>query len=127
MNFIGQFKKNKNEFMKIVLKLLLSAIAIIVLAKLLPGIIVQSLWTAIIVAFVLAIFNVLLKPVLILLTLPVTVITLGLFLLAINATIILIADYFIDGFEVLGWLWALIFSVLLSFFQSILYSGLKKE
>lgn len=113
--------------MKVILKILLSAIAVIVLAKVLPGVEVVSLWTAIIVALVLAIFNAILKPLLVILTLPVTIITLGLFLLVINAAIILLADYFVDGFTVSGWLWALIFSVLLSFFQSILYSGLKKE
>ena len=113
--------------MKVILKILLSAIAVIVLAKVLPGVEVVSLWTAIIVALVLAIFNAILKPLLVILTLPVTIITLGLFLLVINAAIILLADYFVDGFTVSGWLWALIFSVLLSFFQSILHSGLKKE
>ena len=113
--------------MKVILKILLSAIAVIILAKVLPGVEVVSLWTAVIVALVLAIFNAILKPLLVILTLPVTIITLGLFLLVINAAIILIADYFVDGFTVSGWLWALIFSVLLSFFQSILHSGLKKE
>ncbi|MAQ76641.1 MAG: hypothetical protein CL613_09970 [Aquimarina sp.] len=113
--------------MKVILKILLSAIAVIVLAKVLPGVEVVSLWTAVIVALVLAIFNAILKPLLVILTLPVTIITLGLFLLVINAAIILLADYFVDGFTVSGWLWALIFSVLLSFFQSILHSGLKKE
>ena len=113
--------------MKIILKILLSAIVVIVLAKLLPGVAVESLWTAIVVALVLAIFNAILKPLLVILTLPVTIITLGLFLLVINVAIILLADYFVDGFAVSGWLWALIFSVLLSFFQSILHSGLKKE
>ena len=113
--------------MKVILKILLSAIAVIVLAKVLPGVEVVSLWTAIIVALVLAIFNAILKPLLVILTLPVTIITLGLFLLVINAAIILLADYLVDGFTVSGWLWALIFSVLLSFFQSILHSGLRKE
>ncbi|RZS98819.1 phage holin family protein [Aquimarina brevivitae] len=113
--------------MKVLLKIVLSAVVVLILAQVLPGVAVESLWIAIIVALVLALFNAILKPIFVILTLPVTIITLGLFLLVINAAIILLADYFIDGFTVSGWLWALIFSLLLSFFQSILHSGLKKD
>ncbi|AXT61142.1 phage holin family protein [Aquimarina sp. AD10] len=113
--------------MNFILKLILSAVAVIVLAKILPGVGVDSYVSALIVAVVLAILNAIVKPLLVFLTLPATIITLGLFLLVINAAIILLADYFIDGFRVNGWLWALIFSVLLSIFQSILHSILKKD
>ncbi|WP_109435554.1 MULTISPECIES: phage holin family protein [Aquimarina] len=113
--------------MNFLLKLILSAVAVIVLAKILPGVGVDSYVSALIVALVLAILNSIVKPILVILTLPATVITLGLFLLVINAAIILLADYFISGFSVNGWLWALIFSVLLSVFQSILHSILKKD
>ncbi|MDY8136660.1 phage holin family protein [Aquimarina sp. 2201CG5-10] len=113
--------------MKFILKMILSAVAVLVLAEILPGVGVDSYVSALIVAFVLAILNAVVKPILVILTLPVTVVTLGLFLLVINAAIILLADYFISGFSVSGWLWALIFSVLLSVFQSILYSILKKD
>ncbi len=113
--------------MKFFLKLLLSAVAVLVLAEILPGAQVDNYVSALIVAVVLAILNTIVKPVLIFLTLPATIITLGLFLLVINAAIILLADYFIPGFNVNGWLWALVFSVLLSIFQSILHSILKKD
>ncbi len=113
--------------MNFILKLILSAVAVIVLSKILPGVGVDSYVSALIVAVVLAILNAIVKPLLVFLTLPATIITLGLFLLVVNAAIILLADYFIDGFRVNGWLWALIFSVLLSIFQSILHSILKKD
>ncbi len=113
--------------MKFLLKIILSAVAVLVLAEVLPGVGVNNYVSALIVALVLAILNAIVKPVLVILTLPATIITLGLFLLVINAAIILLADYFIDGFEVRGWLWALIFSVLLSIFESILHSILKKD
>ncbi len=113
--------------MKFILKLILSAVAVLVLAEILPGVGVDNYMSALVVALILAILNAVVKPFLIILTLPVTVITLGLFLLVINAAIILLADYFIGGFSVNGWLWALIFSVLLSIFQSILHSILKKD
>ena len=113
--------------MNFLTKLVLSALAVLVLAKILPGVAIDNYMSAIAVAVVLAVLNTVLKPVLVVLTFPVTVVTLGLFLLVINAAIILLADYFISGFSVNGWFWALIFSVLLSVFQSILYSILKKD
>ncbi|MCK0155989.1 phage holin family protein [Cellulophaga sp. F20128] len=113
--------------MNTILRVLLSAIAVVVLAKILPGVGVDSYTTAIIVAVVLSILNFFIKPLLVILTLPVTIITLGLFLLVINACIILLADYFITGFTVDGLLWAILFSVLLSVFQSLLFSILKND
>ncbi len=113
--------------MNFVLKLLLTAVAVLVLAKILPGVSVENYLNAVIVAIVLGFLNMFVKPLFVFLTLPATIITLGLFLLVINASIILIADYFIDGFYVSGWLYALFFSLLLSVFQSILYSFLKKD
>ncbi len=113
--------------MKFLLRLILTAAAVLLLAEILPGVAVNNYVSAIIVALVLAILNTIVKPVLIILTLPATILTLGLFLLVINAAIILLADYFVSDFSVSGWFWALIFSVLLSVFQSILHSILKKD
>ena len=113
--------------MNFILRLLLSALAVVVLAKILPGVEVSSYGIAILVAFVLSILNFLVKPLLIILTLPVTIVTLGLFLLIINAIIILLADWLVDGFSVNGIWWALAFSLLLSLLQSVLFSLLKKE
>jgi putative membrane protein len=106
---------------------LLTAIAVVLLAKLLPGVAVEGFTSAIVVAIVIGLLNVFVKPILVILTLPITVVTLGLFLLVINAGIILLADNFIDGFTVTGFWVALLFSLLLSFLQSILFSVLKED
>lgn len=113
--------------MKSILRILLSALAVVLLSKLLPGVNVDTYTTAIIVALVLSLLNFIVKPLIIIFTLPVTILTLGLFLLVINASIILLADYFVDGFVVKNMLWALIFSFLLSCLQSILFSMLKED
>ncbi|PWL37922.1 hypothetical protein DKG77_14265 [Flagellimonas aquimarina] len=113
--------------MKLLLKLLLNAIAVIILSYVLPGVGVDSMTTAIIVALVLSVLNFIVKPILVILTLPITIVTLGLFLLVINAIIILIAADFISGFQVSSIWWAIIFSLLLSFLQSILHSIIKED
>ncbi|MFC4722482.1 phage holin family protein [Geojedonia litorea] len=113
--------------MNLILRILLTAVAVVVLAKLLPGVVVDSFLSAVIVAIVLGLLNAILKPVLIILTLPITIVTLGLFLLVINACIILVADEFINGFGVRNFWIALLFSILLSILQSILYSILKDD
>jgi len=111
--------------MNLILRLLLNALAVFALAHLLTGVYVDGYLGAIIVAVVLSILNLLVKPILVILTLPVTIITLGLFLLVINALIILLADKLIDGFSVSGFWWAILFSILLSILQSVLQSFLK--
>ena len=107
--------------------MLLTAIAVVILAELLPGIKVDGYTSAIFVAIVLGLLRIFVRPLLILFTLPITIMTLGLFLFVINAIIILLADKLVDGFAVSGFGYALLFSLLLSFFQSILYSFLKEK
>lgn len=85
----------------------------------LPGVHFAGFAGALIFSIVLGILNLIVKPVLNILGLPLTIITLGLFTLVINAIIILIADYFIDSMEVDGFWWALIFSILLSVVTSL--------
>ena len=113
--------------MKLIIKLLLTALAVVFLSKILPGVYVEDYGSAIIVAIVLALLRLFVKPLLILLTLPVTIITFGLFLLIINAVIILMAGYFVGGFTVSTIWWALIFSLLLSLFESLLFSLLPEK
>ena len=113
--------------MDLILKLLLSAVAVIILAYVLPGVEVAGYNSAIFVAIVVALLRLIVRPILVILTLPVTILTLGLFLLVINAIIILLADYFVAGFTVQNIWWALLFSLLLSFLQSVLFSFLKKD
>ena len=115
--------------MKFITKMLLTAIAVVVISYILPGVQVDGFTDAIIVALVLAVLRVTVKPVLIILTLPATILSLGLFLFVINALIIMLASSIINGFGVSSFLVALGFSLLLSLFQSILYSMIedKKE
>ncbi len=113
--------------MNFILRMLLTAAVAFGLASVLPGIHIENFWTAIVVVFVLAILNILVKPVLIILTLPITLLTFGLFLFVINALIILLAGKFIDGFIVDGFWWALIFSLLLSVLSSLIFKERKSE
>lgn len=101
------------------IKLLISVLLIVVLASILPGIAVSNYFWAIIVAFVMALLNTFVKPLLIFFTLPATIFTLGLFLFVINAVIVLMAGNLISGFYVSGFWSALLFSLLFSLFQSI--------
>ncbi|MGB5242268.1 MAG: phage holin family protein [Lutimonas sp.] len=113
--------------MKLILKFLLSALAVLILEYILkPHITVDSITTALILAVVLSLLYGLLKPLLVILTLPITILTLGLFLLVINAVIILIASKLISGFHVDGFWWAMLFSILLSITQSFLYKIIEK-
>ncbi|MEQ8474855.1 phage holin family protein [Fulvivirga sp.] len=105
--------------MNFIVKLLLTGISVIVASYLLDGVSVDSYFTAVIVAAVLALLNAAVKPILILFTIPITFLTLGLFLLVINAIIILLVDYFVPGFSVDGFWWALFFSIILAIVNSI--------
>jgi len=113
--------------MKFIYKMLLTALVVLLLSNILPGIYVNNYFTAIIVALVLGFLNTFIKPLLIFFTLPVTVITLGLFLLVINAFIIIWASHMINGFRVSGFWYAMLFSLLLSFFQPMVSSFIKEN
>ncbi|QFZ54034.1 phage holin family protein [Oceanihabitans sp. IOP_32] len=113
--------------MKFIIRLLLNAVAIFVIAHLMSGVHVDGYLTAILVALVLSVLDLLVKPILIILTLPVTVITLGLFLFIVNALIILLADKLVGGFSVSGIWVAVLFSVFLSILQSVLQSLLNEN
>lgn len=108
----------------IVARILISAVVILFLGWLLPGVEVASSWKAVVAALVLALINAIIRPFLILFTLPVTVVTLGLFLFVINALMVLLASKWVDGFKVDGFWWALLFSFMLSFLNSWLQGWL---
>jgi putative membrane protein len=108
------------------IKFLLTGLAVLLTAYLLPGVHIENYGYALLVALLLAIANAFVKPILIIFTIPLTILTLGLFLLAINAIIILIVDYFVPGFSVDGFWWALAFSLILSVFNS-LFGDLTKD
>lgn len=95
-------------------KILVTAAAAIIAAYVLPGVHIKDSFTALLLALVLAFLNAILKPILVILTIPITVLTLGLFLLVINIIIIEIAAHIVKGFAVDSWLWALLFSILLA-------------
>ncbi len=113
--------------MNFIIRLLITAATAYVLSMILSGVHIDSYITALIFAFVLALLNTFLKPLLILLTLPITIVTIGLFLFVINALIIIIADKFIDGIRVDGFLWALLFSLILSVFSSATDAAMKEN
>lgn len=106
--------------MNFIIKLLLSGLAVIIVSYILPGVNVDGFMVALILALLLSLLNITVKPLLILLTIPLTVFTVGLFLLVINAVIILLADAIIPGFQVDGFWWALLFSLLLSLANALL-------
>ncbi len=112
----------------ILLRIVLTGILVMLIAYLMDGVHVDSFITAVIVAVVLALLNLFIKPIIVIFTLPVTIITLGLFLLVINAIIILICSEIVGGFTVDSFWTALLFSIFLSILQSIIYglSGSKK-
>jgi putative membrane protein len=101
-------------------KLIVNAAAVFITAYLLKGVTVKNFFTAIITALLIGVVNAVLKPIFIFLTIPVTIITLGLFLLVIDALMILLVDKALAGFKVKNFWWALIFSVVLSLVNSLL-------
>lgn len=110
-----------------IIKTLITAVAVLLASYLLPGVAIDRFSTALLVALVLAVLNFLVKPLLIILTLPITIITLGLFLFIINAIIIVLAGKLVNGFVVEGIWWALLFSFLLSIFSYILESIIEPD
>ena len=106
--------------MKLVLRLLITALVAFGLTKILTGVQIDDFTTAVIFAIVLGLLNIFVKPIFKLIGLPLTIITLGFFSLVINAITILIADYFIEGMVVDGFWWAFIFSIALSVITSLI-------
>lgn len=106
--------------MTLILVWILNAVALLVVAYLLPGITVASFGSALIAALVLGLLNMLVKPVLVLLTLPITIVTLGLFLIILNALLFWFAGSILKGFQVNGFWWAVIGAILYSIISGLL-------
>ena len=113
--------------MNFLLRIVITAVVAFALSYVLPGIHIDTFWTALVLALVLAVLNSLLKPILIILTLPITILTFGLFLFIINAVIVELASKFVGGFFVRSFGWALLFSLLLSLLTSLLYREKARE
>lgn len=108
-----------------ILNWFLSALAIFAIAYFLPGVYVAGFFTAVVVALVLGLVNAFVKPVVLLLTLPINILTLGLFTLVVNTLMVLLATWIVPGFEVSNFLWALLFSVVLWFVNIFLKGSAK--
>lgn len=113
--------------MGLIIRILVTAILVMLIANFMPGVTVDSFITSIVVAIVLGLLNLFVKPILVLLTLPVTFITLGLFLLVINAAIIMLCDNLVTGFGVDSFWTALFFSIILSVLQSLTFAFTDKD
>ena len=100
--------------MGFIIKILVTAVAVFLASYFLDGVHIDTIRTTVIVALVLALLNTFLRPILVFFTLPITVVTLGLFLLIINVIIIKLADYLVAGFTVDSWWDALLFSLIVS-------------
>lgn len=107
--------------MNLLIRLLITTIIVLLLSYYMTGVQVDSIKTALLVAIVIGLLNTFLKPILVFFTFPVTVLTLGLFLLVINAGMVMLCDYFLDGFTISSFWNALLFSIILSILQSLLY------
>lgn len=104
----------------IIIQILIIAVAVIITALILPGIKIKSFGSAVILAIVLSLLNYFVTPVMVFLSIPITIVTFGLFLFVINALIIMLAGAIVSGFKVEGFWWALIFSIVLSFVTYLL-------
>lgn len=103
--------------MSILLKWLLTSLFILIMPYIIKGIRVTSFVTALIVSFVLGLLNAILRPILIFLTLPINILTLGLFTLIINGFMVFLATKIIPGFEVVNFWYAILFAIVLSIFN----------
>jgi putative membrane protein len=97
----------------IIINWLVSAVAVLIASYLIPGVTVSTFWWALVVAFVLGLVNAVIKPILVLLTLPINILTLGLFTLVIDAVLVLLVGAIVPGFQVSGFWPALFFSIAL--------------
>lgn len=111
---------------KFIINLLITALVVYGLANVLPGVSVESYTTSLWVVFVLVLLNLIVKPLLQILSFPITILTMGLFLFVINAVIIMLCDFFVNGFNVESFWYALLFSLVLSLVESIIGGLLTK-
>jgi putative membrane protein len=111
--------------MSLIISIIISSLAVYFTAWLLPGISIKNFGTAIVLAIVLGLLNILLKPILQIISFPITILTLGLFLLVINTIIVLIASALVKNFQVDNFWWVLLFSIIVSCVTGILENIIK--
>ncbi|MEQ8705544.1 MAG: phage holin family protein [Phaeodactylibacter sp.] len=103
--------------MRLLLSLLINGFLVYLCAEILSGVSIDGYLNAVLVALLLGMVNFFVRPVLTLLTLPITILTLGLFLLVINGAMVLLVDWMLDGFYVDGWIWAIFFAIVMAIFN----------
>lgn len=108
--------------MNFLINLLISSLAVFASAQVIPGVVIDNFTTSVVVAIILGVVNAIIKPILIIMTLPINIMTLGLFTLVINALMVLIVDSLVRGFSVSGFWTAMLFSVVLSIVSLVLFA-----
>lgn len=105
-----------------ILSILINSVSVYITSKILDGVNIKDFWTAIGVAVLLALVNTFIRPVVIFFSLPLTILTLGLFILVINALMVMLVDYFVEGLKIKSFGWALGFSIIMSIINAILFA-----
>lgn len=113
--------------MKTIIHFVVSALAILITAYVLPGVHVSGFVAALVLAVVLGAINLILRPILVILTLPITILTLGLFVLVINGLLVMLASYIVPGFIIDNFLWAFLFGIVLAIISWVLQVFEKEE
>ena len=120
--------RNRNtKVQSILTKILVGGVSVLISDWILSGISLETWWTGFLLAAVIILINLTLKPLMVILTLPITFLSLGLFLLVINALVILMAEELIPGFYVEGFWWALAFSIVLSLVNAVFGNSLDSD
>lgn len=112
--------------MKLVLRIIINALALLAITQFVQGFHVDNFYHALIAAFVIGLLNAVVRPILILLTLPITIVTLGLFIFVINALLMLFASSFLQGFAIDGF-WTAMFAAIILFAVSLATNWLLKS
>ena len=117
----------EQDWLSLLGHLLVASLAVAITAYVLPGVLVDGAAAALVTAVLLGVVNAFVRPVLVVLTLPLTVVTLGLFMLVINAALVLLVSAVVPGFVVAGLGWALLFSVVLWLVNMVFYSFVRRQ
>lgn len=119
--------ESKNKFTTVITKIFVGGISVFLADWLLSGVEVDSWWTSFVLAAVIILINLTLKPLMVILTFPIMLVSFGIFLLVINALVILMAAELVSGFTVNGFWWALAFSIVLSLVNAVFGNRLDSE
>lgn len=113
---------NGNQALSLLMLLMVNSLAVFVAGTILPGVRLQNFMTAVVVAIVLSFINTIIRPLIFLITLPINLLTLGLFTFVIIGFLTLLVSYIVPGFEIDGFFWALLFALILAITNTFLHS-----